>query len=174
MHKTAILTAICLAAACVVASAQTATLSNADKEFMKAAAEANMTEANFGQMAQERSSNDAVKDFGKTLVQDHTKAYEDLQALAEKTGESIPKGINIGKNKTAEQLMHLKGPAFDRVFARYEVQDHEKAIAMFKHEADKGENADVKAYAQDTVPTLEKHLHLAQELEKTPAKKAKK
>jgi putative membrane protein len=171
VQRRAVLTAICIVAGSVVASAQPATLSNADKQFMKMAADANMTEAHVGQMAQDQGATDAVKDFGKTLVGDHTKAYQDLQAVATKTGENIPDGIDVKRMPAVESLAKLKGPAFDRAFARYEVQDHQKAIAAFKREADKGENADVKAYAQTTLPTLESHLKQAQELEKPAAAK---
>lgn len=157
----------CVAAFCAVASAQTADLSGIDKAFMKSAAEANMTEAHFGKMAEDKATNDAVKSFGQILVQDHTKAYDELTALANKTGESIPRGIDTRRNRTMEDLSRESGSEFDRRFVADEVQDHRRTIAEFKREAEKGQNADVKAYAQSTIPTLKEHLHKAEELEKS-------
>jgi hypothetical protein len=61
------------------------------------AARTDMTEAHEGQMAENQASSAGVKDLGKTLVQDHMQSYEELTALAAKTGVSIPKGINNGK-----------------------------------------------------------------------------
>ena len=80
-----------------------------------------MTEAHEGQMAERQATRAEVKNFAKTLVSYHTESYEHLTELAAKTGESIPKGIDSSKNRTIQQLLHLKGQAFDRGFARDEV-----------------------------------------------------
>lgn len=139
-------------------------LSKTDAQFMKKAAEANMTEAHLGQMAEAQASQQSVKDFGQTLSKDHTSAYESLTILANKMGEAIPKAI--GRDQTIERLMHLKGSAFDRAFSQDEVQSHKGAIALFKNEAEHGENADVKAWAKSMIPTLEGHLQTAESIAK--------
>ncbi len=147
-------------------AAHAASLSSADKAFMSRAAKADMTEAHEGQIAERQAMRAEVKNFANTLVHDHTESYEHLTELAAKTGVSIPKGIDSGKNRTIQQLLHLKGQAFDRGFARDEVTAHKQAIAEYKREAAHGENADVKAYATKMIPVLEKHLHLAEECAK--------
>jgi len=139
-------------------------LSKTDAQFMKKAAEANMTEAHLGQMAEAQSSQQSVKDFGQTLSKDHTSAYESLTALTNKIGETIPKAI--GPDRTIERLMHLKGTAFDRAFSQDEVQSHKGAIALFRNESEHGENADVKAWAKTMLPTLEGHLQTAENISK--------
>ena len=155
---------------CMISSglvmAQSNQLNATDKQFLKMAADANMMEAHLGQMAEAQASAETVKNFGKTLDQDHTKSYSQLQQVATKDGESIPTGINVGQNKSIEQLMHMKGKSFDRSFVLHEIQDHQKAIAEFKREAQRGENPDLKSYAQQTLPVLENHLHQAQDLAK--------
>ena len=140
-----------------------ASLNKADMQFMKMAATANMTEAHLGQMAEAQASGQNVKDFGKKLSMDHTASYEGLSVLANKVGEQIPKAI--GRDRTIARLEHLKGKAFDRTFAQDEVQSHKTVIMEFKNEAEHGENADVKAWAKDMIPTLEGHLKSAEELE---------
>jgi putative membrane protein len=145
--------------------AQTKT-SPADRAFMQMAAQANMTEAHIGQMAETQASESQVKDFGQTLIHDHTDAYTQLTALAAKTGESIPKGIDVRKISTVEQLMKLKGKRFDDQFVQAEIRDHEKAIAAFKREAQHGQDQDVKAYASKMIPVLEGHLSQAKALAK--------
>jgi putative membrane protein len=144
-----------------------ASLSNADKQFMIEAAKADMTEAHEGQMAEEQANRADVKAFAKTLVQDHTESYGQLTGLAAKVGVSIPKGINTAQDRTIRQLVHLKGAGFDREFSRDEIAAHRHAIAVFKHEAEHGQDADIKAYAAKMIPVLEKHLHLAEECAKT-------
>ena len=88
-----------------------------------------------------------MKDFGQTLVKDHTKAYQELTALESKLGQTIPKGINIRRDRAVGQLAGLKGKRFDGPFLRDEVRDHERAIAAFKREAQRGQDPEVKAYA---------------------------
>lgn len=167
MLRPALLGMLTLAALCCAMSVQAADLSSVDKAFLKLAADANMTEAHLGKMAQEQAAESGVKDYGQTLAQDHTKAYEELTVLANKTGESIPKGIDVRRNRAIEELTKQKGAGFDRRFLTHEVQDHRKAIAEFKRETEKGQNADIKAYAQKMIPTLEGHLRKAEELEKS-------
>jgi putative membrane protein len=130
------------------------------------AAQANMTEAHIGQMAETQASESQVKDFGQKLINDHTDAYTQLTALAAKTGESIPTGIDVRKISTVEQLMKLKGKQFDHQFVQSEIRDHEKAIADFKREAQRGQDPDVKAYASKMIPILEGHLKQAKTLAK--------
>jgi putative membrane protein len=146
--------------------AQSGNLSSSDKQFMKIAAQAHMTEAHLGQMAEAQASDASLKAFAQTLVHDHSIAYGELRALSYKTGEEIPKGINVGKDTAIQQLAKLKGSSFERRFLQHEIQDHEKAIAAFKREANHGQNPDVKGYAQKLIPTLEGHLHKAQEIAK--------
>lgn len=157
----------CLLTCGMLQAQQPAKLNAADKQFLKMAADGNMMEAHAGQMAEAQASSESVKDFGKTLEQDHTKAYNELAAVADKAGESIPKGINVSHDKPMEQLMHLKGKAFDRSFVRHEIQDHQKTIAAFEREAKQGQNPDLMSYAQQSLPVLQKHLQMAQMLAKS-------
>jgi putative membrane protein len=156
---------VCIA--CAQAAAQSSALSNADESFMRLAAQDNMTEAHLGEMAESQAADSALKTFAHTLVQDHTKAYEELSALSGTTGGDIPKGIDVRKDAAIQQLGKLKGASFDRRFLQNEIRDHEKAISAFKREAEHGQNSDVKGYAQKVVPTLEEHLHKAQEIART-------
>ncbi len=143
-----------------------APLTNADKQFMITAARTDMIEAHEGQMAESQAKREDVKDFAKTLVQDHTQSYEQLTALAAKTGVSIPTGINAAKDPGIAPLIRLNGDRFDRAFDRDEVAAHRRALALFKHEAASGHDPDVKAWAAQRIPVLEKHLHLAEECAK--------
>ena len=152
----------CLVLLAAAGSAYPASLSNVDKEFLITAARTDLIEAHEGQMAEKQASHADVKDLGKTLVQDHTQSYQQLTALAAKTGVSIPKGIDAAKDRTIAQLAPLKGARFDHQFTAYEIAGEQRAIAVFKREAEHGEDADVKAYAAKIVPVLEKHLQLAQ------------
>lgn len=172
MHHRRILTAACCVAAMSIPTLLAgATLGKTDTQFMKQAAEAAMTGAHLGQMAEAQAAGQGVKGFGQTLDKDHTNAYERLTELAGKTGENIPKGIDIRRNPAIEQLQHMKGKTFDHAFLRDAIQSDRREIAEFKNEAQHGENAQVKSWANSMLPTLEGHLQTAQNLEKSkPAK----
>ncbi len=162
MHTRMILPGLLLTGVTALAGSVNAT----DRNFMMAAARIDMTEAHKGQMAENQAVRTDVKDYARTLVQDHTQSYEHLSELAAKNGVSIPRGISA-RGPEIVQLVHLKGERFDRRFAREEVAADQQAIALFKREAAHGRDAGVKAYATSTISTLENDLRLAQQCAKT-------
>jgi putative membrane protein len=153
------------------AAAPPSALNNSDKKFLEMAANTDMLEAHLGQMAESSASATGVRDFAQTLTRDHTNSYESLYKLAGTIGATIPKGIDVRRDKDIMALTHLKGNNFDQTFLRDEVRDHQTALVQFKREAEHGHDADVRAYASKMVPILESHLHTAQSLEK-PARHA--
>jgi putative membrane protein len=159
-----------LIALLAVAGSAFAAMSGADKQFMVTSARTDMIEAHEGQIAEQQASKADVKDYAKMLVQDHSDDYGHLSALASKTGVSIPKGINAAKDRNIEQLAHVKGAGFDRLFTREEIAAHRQALAAAKRESAQGKDSDVKAYATSMIPVLEKHLQAAEACAK-PAKR---
>ena len=167
--KRILIAGCCSALLVLPALAQSAKLSARDKGFLKMAAMDNMTEAHLGQMAEHKAARSGIKDFAEMLVTDHTHAYQELAVLDNKLGQAIPKGINVRRDKAVERLADLKGKRFDGQFLRDEIQDHERVLAAFKHEAQHGEDQDVKAFAAQQLPSLEEHLRQAEKLLKHPA-----
>ena len=147
-------------------------LSKDDKAFLDTIARTDMTEAHVGQIAEQKAEASDVKDFGQQLVQDHTTDYQNLSQLADKVGEQIPKGIDAKRDKSIVQLENLKGKSFDRHFLQEEIQGHKRAIAECKHEAEHGDNVDVKMFATKIAPTLQEHLQKAEDLAKPTSTRA--
>jgi len=135
-----------------------------DAAFLSMAAQADMTIAHLGQMAEDRAATEKVKDFAKTVVQDHTNDYWELTGLAAKAGDRIPKAINGQNERVIASLNHSRGKAFDREFLNRQSAEHERLINAFKLEAEHGSNPAIKDYARKTLPTIERHLHDAQDL----------
>lgn len=159
--------AFCLAVLILGGIASAASLSSADKQFLVTVAQTDMTEAHQGQMAQNQAGRADVKDLGKTLATDSTHSYEELTNLAAKNSVAIPKGIDAAKIHSVQQLAHLKGSRFDVLYTKDEIVAQKRAVAMFKREAERGRDADVKAWASKMLPVVEKHLQLAQQSSKT-------
>ena len=140
-----------------------------DQDFVEMAAQTDMTEAHLGKMAADQADSQAVKDLAQMLVTDHTNDYTQLSNIAGKAGLTVPKGIDEKHNKMIALFEKLKGKAFDRRYTHEMVLGHEGALAAYKKESTDGQNADLKAYASQTLPTLEKHLSAAKDAEKPKA-----
>jgi putative membrane protein len=168
--KTILSSVICCALCQLPLFAQAAaTGGSADQSFVTLAAQTDMMEAHLGQLAQSQGSSQAVKDLGQMLTTDHTSDYTQLGTVATKAGLTVPKGIDAMHNKMIAPFEKLKGKAFDHRYAQMMVKGHQEAIAAYKKEASDGQNADIKAYAQQALPTLEKHLKSAQDAAKGKA-----
>jgi putative membrane protein len=135
------------------------------------AAQTDMLEAHLGQMAADQAGSQGVKDYASMLVTDHTADYQQLTALAAKDNLTVPKGLDAAHDRMIAPFDKLKGAAFDSHYVHEMVAGHTEAIGVYKKEAADAENADVKSYASGTLPTLNKHLDQAKELEKKPAGK---
>lgn len=139
-------------------------VSIADKRFMEKAAEGGLAEVKLGQLASDKASNQSVKDFGKRMVTDHTRINEQLKDLASKKGVSLPTSLNAKDQATYDRLSKLSGSEFDREYMRDMVRDHEMDVAEFRRVAQTAKDADVKSFAQQTLPTLEDHLNQAKQI----------
>jgi putative membrane protein len=165
--KTIVSGLFCCAVICGPAMAQTAGGAGmSDQAFVDMAAQTDMTEANLGQLAGNQASAQGVKDLGQMLATDHTSDYSQLSTIAAKANLTVPKGLDAQHQKMIAPFEKLKGKAFDRHYVQEMVAGHKKAIAAYNKEAQDGQNADLKAYAQQTLPTLEKHETAAQALQK--------
>jgi len=147
----------------LVAGVSTAAIAKTETEFLTDAIKGDNSEVALGQLAVSKSSSEPVKAFGQTLIVDHSKAKTEASALATKLNISASGEISPEAQTEMTKLKQLSGQDFDKEFVRYMVEDHEKDIAEFKHEADGGHGA-VQQLAAQTLPTLEKHLEMAKSL----------
>ncbi len=135
-----------------------------DEAFMKKAAQGGLAEVTLGNLAEQNASNDAVKQFGSRMVTDHSKANDQLRKIADEKGITLPSHMDAKDKQTSKLLESKKGPAFDKAYTRDMVKDHEADIAEFRKEAENGKDPAVKAWAQQTLPTLEQHLSMAKQV----------
>ncbi len=132
--------------------------SSPDASFYKEAAEGGLAEVQLGQLAQQKGQSQAVKDFGARMVQDHSAANEKLKAVAAQKGIDLPSSPSVAQMATATKLKMLSGDSFDKSYIEGMVKDHEEDIAKFQKEASSGKDADARAFAAATLPTLKSHL----------------
>lgn len=135
-----------------------------DAKFLKDAASGGQMEVELGRLATQNGSSDAVKKFGQRMVDDHSKANDELKQVASTKGFAVPEKLEPKHQKAVDKLSKVKGAEFDREYARLMVSDHEADVKEFKKEAQSGQDADLKAFAQKNLPTLETHLDHAKKL----------
>jgi putative membrane protein len=135
-----------------------------DAQFAKKAAQGGMAEVKMGQLAQDKGTANSVKKFGQRMVEDHSKAGDELKQKAAKENITLPNDMNAKDKATYDSLSKLSGAAFDRAYARDMVKDHEEDIAEFNKEANGGQDAAIKDFASQKLPTLQDHLKQAKEM----------
>lgn len=132
-----------------------------DTEFAVAAADGGMLEVQLGELAQTNGSSPQVKELGKMMVADHSKANEELKALAAQKNITLPQTLGDKCQKKYNDLLEKKGEDFDKAYTKAMVDDHDEDLDKFKKEADKGNDPDLKAWASGKVSTLEHHLEMS-------------
>ncbi len=161
------------------ASAASGKISHKDSAFMKQAAENGHAEVENSKLALQKSGNADVKAFAQKMVDEHTKASEELAALAASKGVDLPKDPSVMQKGKMKVLSARDGTSFDRHYAEsVGVEAHKDTVKLFEKAAKESDDADVKAWATKTLPTLQHHLQEAQALQTATraadGKKAKK
>src|SRR5207247_8823982 len=132
-------------------AAKSSSLSAKDKTFMKKAAKGGTMEVAMGKLAAQSAQSDDVKSFGKRMVTDHSKANDELKSIAAK------KGVKLPSKEPSEKW------SSDKAYMDMMVKDHEKDLAEFQEEANRGTDPDVKKFAEDTAKVVQEHLDLAKQ-----------
>ena len=140
-------------------------MSSADSTFANKAAQGGMAEVKLGELAKEKASSQAVKDFGQKMIDDHTKANDELKQVAARDGITLPTSIDAKDQATYDRLSKLSGAEFDKAYMRDMVSDHRTDVNEFKRESERGTNPNLKSFAAKTLPTLEQHLNMAESTE---------
>ncbi|HXO20667.1 MAG TPA: DUF4142 domain-containing protein [Thermoanaerobaculia bacterium] len=134
-----------------------------DRKFLIDAARGGMLEVQAGQLAVERAASPDVKAFGQRMVDDHGKANERLKQVAAQYGVALPSDLTKSQKATLDRLSKLSGPEFDKAYIQDMVGDHKEDVKDFNNESRRGRGG-VKALAKDTLPTLQDHLKMAEDL----------
>jgi putative membrane protein len=132
-----------------------------DQKFAKAAATGGMAEVKLGQLAVEKADSSKVKDFGKRMVADHSKANEKLKSIAGEKSISLPSDVSAKDKALYDRLSAMSGANFDKAYMSAMLKDHKTAVADFEQEANSGSDEKIKSFASDTLPTLKEHLQMA-------------
>jgi putative membrane protein len=144
------------------AQESTGNLSSQDEKFAREAAKGGMTEVELGRLGTEKAQSSEVKQLAQRILQDHTKANQELTQIAQQKGLDLPKQA---EQKHVEHLKSLSGNEFDKAYVQHMVKDHKKDIKKFERASTECQDADLKQFASKTLPTLKEHYRMAHDLE---------
>jgi putative membrane protein len=165
MQRTLVMAAV---AALLVLSrgtaAQDASETITDGQFVAKASSSGSTEVEAAKLALRSSQTNEVKAFAQRMITDHTRANQQLLALAGKKQIPVPKTIDAKCQQALDRLSRLQGSEFDKAYSEQMVKDHKEAVALFDAESRQSKDAELKGFASQTLPTLKEHLKMAQEL----------
>lgn len=136
------------------------------EDFVKEVSMSDMFEIESSKLALEKGSA-ATKAFAQQMVDAHQKTTSELKALLDsgKVKAMPATGMSDSQKKSFDELKDLSGKEFDEAYQDDQEDAHEDAVDVFKRYASEGDNADLKAWAAKTVPALEHHLKMAEELD---------
>jgi putative membrane protein len=135
-----------------------------DVRFVMAASAAGQAEILASRMVDSHSQSPNIRSFAQTMINDHTKANDQLLALAKKNGYSISSTPTEAQESALSQLEPLKGADFDKAYTAMMVKDHHGAVSLFQSEATACTNTDIKTFAAQTLPVVQHHLAMANAL----------
>ena len=139
-------------------SSMAMTTDNSDAKFAVDAANGGMAEVALGKLAQQQATSAAVKDFANMMVTDHSKANDELMALAKSKNITLPDSVSNDKKDAMMDLSKKTGADFDKAYVDMMIDGHKKTIDLFEDESKNGKDADIKAFADKTLPTIKMHL----------------
>lgn len=153
------------APAAATATAPIAKLDRSDRKALTQLAESNIAEINAGKLALSKASNPEVKAYAQRMVDEHTKALAEVQALAQAKGVELPKEQTVKHKAKGAMLEALSGDIFDRTYIKQSGRrDHRVTHEQLKDNMDKIKDPDIKALAMKMRPVVEQHLLAAEEL----------
>ena len=132
-----------------------------DKEFVVKAGMGGLYAVQAGNLALQNASSPDVRSFAQRMVTDHAKANAELAQLATAKGLALATELAGDHEMAVEHLKTLSGAEFDKAFMEHMVSDHASDVAEFEKASTSATDADLKAWAGRTLPTLREHERLA-------------
>ena len=145
-------------------ASSSAKFSDRDEKMVKQIAESHLAEINAGKLAQDKASSNEVKSFAKKVVDDHTKALDELKQLAQSKGVTLPNEPSRQQMAEEKKLQALSGDKFDRQYLQQSGdRAHKETHRLLQRAASRAEDTDLKNYASKAVGTVETHQQMAKE-----------
>ena len=128
-----------------------------DAKFATNAANGGMAEVALGKLAASKTTNPQIKEFANMMVTDHTKANDELMAIAKTKNITLPATVDADHQKKMDDLSKKTGKDFDKAYVDAMIDGHKKTLDLMSDEEKDGKDADLKAFATKINPTVKMH-----------------
>lgn len=139
-------------------------LSSRDRTFVMQAGQLSMMEVELGRLAVQRGSSAGVKQYGQEMVEEHTRANQELMQLAKQKKVELPTEMSTQNTALRERLSGLSGKSFDTAYKQAMIDSHNQAIALFQAQSQQGQDPELKAWVTQKLPNLQAHLEMVNEM----------
>jgi len=144
--------------------AASATAKTDASDFVNNAAKGNMFEIQSSQLALQKSQEARIRDFAQKMVHDHTQAGDKMKAATK--DQTVPTSLDQEHAQMLQQLQQASGSGFNRSYVQMQFDGHQKTVALFEQYAENGDHAQLKEFAQQTLPTLREHFQMITDIRK--------
>lgn len=132
--------------------------------FARTAAASNRFEIESSGMALQQDISSEVQEFAQRMIEDHTQAGQTLQDIL---GEE-ELGLDEEHAVKLTSLQEASPEEFEQLYVDMQVKAHEQAAALFEGFAENGDNPELQAFAEQTLPTLREHKDMIDEIAGNP------
>jgi len=139
-------------------------LSSRDRTFVMQAGQLSMMEVELGRLAQQRGSSAGVKQYGQEMVEEHTRANQELMQLVMQKQVELPTEMSTQNTAMIDRLSGLSGRSFDAAYKQAMIDSHNQAIALFQAQSQQGQDPQLKAWAAEKLPNLQAHLEMVNQM----------
>ena len=138
------------------------------QDFVTTATQSDMLEIQSSKLALQKSDSAKTKTFAQKMIDDHTKTSTELKGLASsgKVKVNAPSTLDKAHEAKLDNLAKLAGKDFTKQYDEMQVSAHKEAVSLFERYAKDGDNPELKSFASKTLPHLQEHLKMAQDLER--------
>lgn len=138
---------------------------SSDFKFVTDASRGGMEEVQLGELAKQKASSPAVREFGERMMNDHQKANDNLKQIVQRKGALVPTSLSHHETSRLDRLQKLSGAEFDKAYISDMVTDHKKDVKEYEKASKNLSDPELKAFAENKLPILQEHLRQAEALE---------
>jgi len=157
---------LALATATAMTFALPAFAADSAQDFVNKAAAGGMFEVDSSKIAEGKAQDQSVKDFAQKMIDDHGAANAKLESIAGEQKLTVPKELDAKHKADLDSLQSAKD-AVDKPYVQLQRDAHSEAVTLFESYAKDGDNAQLKTFASETLPTLKMHKEMIEKIATT-------
>lgn len=150
---------------------QSSVLSDLDARFINDVHLGNQKEVTLANMALQKATSPTVKQYAQQMIDHHNQADSKVVQLAQMKGIKLPQGPSTSLNSVIDKMTALSGSSFDKAYIDEAVEDHKRAVDVYRMQAERGTDKDVQVLATQNLPEIESHLASARSISQQIASK---